>query len=358
MSCRQEDEYSALPNNSTIEENSNQKESSLERDVMYNAYAKYMALENAEIMRIFDEAEVQLSENKLNFQKSGQDEVPLGDIFFVYEGAINGLNAVETEPGSETETYEATLTVPVNQQNGQYFIEIIDLQDFLTNVLDEIDAEVGSNQQLALADLNLDQINGSTAAITISLVIHTPPATPITFFYPGGAVHAAQLSGWCSTPSTGFDAATFVDGFIDSYGALAQSCPTGTNKNPVYFGSWASWNSPSSLNTRFGSSFVNSLSSQNWQGFTNSCIGDDTDQFANEAAWYSLFFNALPQATDPAVINYYSGINPGITADFLRVDYHSHDHSMNPNPWFPNPPGPIPTYWHGGQFYYGKVFCF
>lgn len=323
---------------------------SIANEITARTYKKYANITDAEFFQVINPIKKQLIENKqLSLDKSGE-AIPLGDIFFFYEGAINSIHSQQLDPESEVENFYSSFEVPIFIEENQYFVQVSDYNTFYSQILFNIQTEVNlsANQYLVVADLSLTNVTSSTATINVMLSVGTSVSTGFPVLTPGGEVHGANLSGWCGTSnSQGVDATTFLNSYLYSQGTASTTiCPAGQSRSLILISTWVT-NNLGQNNLIFGS-YVN-IGNFYWQSFTNSCIGNNSNTFDNEAQWMDLFSDAMynvDQARD------YFRIQTGQQS--LEYMY-AIIFSGNQNNSYSNNQGR--PFHHYGSYYYGIVFC-
>ncbi len=355
ISCEKDE--STNPISSTISSSEIADGAQLAKSILNATYTKYANISDDEFIDKATPIRDQLKTNKrLSSDKSGNDNIPLGDIFFFYEGAINNIHILPFDPESEVETYTSTFTVDIFQEDNQYFITTEDYNTFYTQVSNNINQTVNlnANEYLALADLNLDAINGGTATISATLIVGSAPPAAFAPLYPSGEVHGAQLAGWCGIPtSAGIDASDFIEGHINGSSVLVGFTCTGTlNPWPLPLGNWYSATTPqSTLNNIIGASTVSNLDNFFWHDATNSCIGNNTDQFDNEAQWLGWYNKINTIAFDPDALSHFGIVTSASNMGLLIANVNA----QSGNPPYPNTSSS--NFYHEGRFFYGAVFC-
>ena len=297
-----------------------------------------------------------MAKKAVSYSKSGGEEIPLSDIFLIYEGAINSIHTLPVDSTSEIESYTSTFTVDVFEEEGQYFITVDEYNEFYADILTNINqvVNVSANEYLAVADLNLTSLTPNQASVQVNLIkgISTL-ATPVPSYpTPGGPIYGAQLAGWCNVPNTqGVDAAVIAQGHVNGLSlAATTNCPVGTIRMPIIAGSWdANTTNQSALIPIIGQSTQNILGSYYWKSHANTCVGDAVS-WINEAEWTTLLNKASVIAFDPQAISYY---NSQIPASSLFV---ANIQSRSGQPNYPDPHTNI-NFYHSGIYTYGIIIC-
>jgi len=109
--------------------------------------------------------------------KAFSTDVPLEDIFYVYEGAINASMADWLHSSDHVYEQQATFDVPVFQNaSGDYLVSASDFVNFHNDLIDEIESSLDTtiNENLMLTNLTLNSIQGGLANITMAMLINNP----------------------------------------------------------------------------------------------------------------------------------------------------------------------------------------
>jgi hypothetical protein len=312
--------------------------------IMKSAYAKIQNIEKGTLKVQIDNVREELT-SKLTSDKSGEELIQLGDIFTLYEAAINSTFP-EGEPQDGGETYESSFDVPVQEMNGDYYVSEIDFANFYLALQADMNTQLDPNngEYYGLADLTLTSISESIAVVGVSFVIKESVPLFIALT-PNGSVYGAELAGWCVANNPGIDAATFKRNYVNGKTQFAQN-PT-PQRYVIYQVNYHT--------LEYSSMFALGMDTyvmyhSLWKSATNDCIGDDVDGENNNQIWYNHF-----QAMD-----YYAGAplpylhaNYSTLTQFLWTDFKSAratDYVVDP---YYNM-----NFHHEGRFYYGLcVVC-
>jgi hypothetical protein len=350
VGCREEDDQISKMENKTSSAGL-QRSKELSKVIMNNAHKKFSSMTKSDYIQRASEIKADLEANgKLTkFQKSNEP-VPLEDLFYVHEGAINAVYATLLDPEDETDIYVSYVDVEVFEENEEYFVEISDFDDFFSEVINQIGVNVnsGNGEYLTLGDLELTAIYEDYATVKITSIVAYPPPVQQFFLFPSGEVHGTSLAGWCITPpdTTLTDAAEFANSHIQPLGAnttTGSTCPNMPNRYTVNLGIFNS--------SLPGDAIVHGLTHANvvskvWKDFSNSCVGDNSNPTLNNAEWTTLFNNASALTQLP--ISHYSTWGNAV---YIQGKIES----KNPN----IAPTLVSTYPHYHEFlgFYGIEIC-
>ncbi|MBR9833207.1 hypothetical protein GYB57_13750 [bacterium] len=319
--------------------------------IVNETYAKYSEMTDKDFFNVINPIKNQLVENKqLNSDKSGE-AIPLGDIFFFYEGTINAIYAHILDPNDEIDSYFSTFEVPIFEEDGKYFIETSDYNSFYSEILDNIDTEINvdSNQYLILADLSLTNVSSNSATINVMLGVGTAASSSMNFTYtPGGEVHGSNKAGWCGASNTqGVDAMNFISSYLNGLSTTANLvCNANDTKALILKGTWK-LEDINQNTTIFGNGFQ--IGNYYWQSYTNSCIGNNSDTYDNEAQWMN-WYNKSTQNL-PAVKSYFTAQTGFQDMEFLYAQLFAYSSGNN----FANANGR--NFHHTGWYFFGKAYC-
>lgn len=286
-----------------------------------------------------------------------QSEIPLTEVFYVYEGIVNYDNSNLGEYLLDPTKIEETFVCEINYDQSQqaYFISMQELSDFLYDIDQMIDINVDENTEFtSVIDLTLESISGNNATIRARLIKGPLPQNGSVFFTPANAVWAAQKLGDCNLSNGGNDGGDYLSAYANAQAPHKQIiCPQGTQKFIVVtyvsntqtvldftYQAAQYYNVPVASTSQLWNYYTQQILPKSWYGPANQCIGFDNQE------WYSRYSNMdfLIQAQ----LDYAVYLNP--SAQFIITDYKAHNGRF----------APLPTntsYYHGGTFYYGVVYC-
>ena len=318
--------------------------------VMSSSVEKYSSMTEEErsshVRRAYNNLQA-LSTGRL---KTLSSDVPVEDIVYVYEGAINASYADWLSETDQVFEQSATFNVPVYQNaEGEHYVDATDFADFQQNVLDEIESAVDTNlnETLVLTNIVLNSLSSSQANFTLQMYTGSLASGP-SFYTPSGEVKAALRAGFCPSGNGNVDAADFLEAYGESQTYHAQNpCPSGTQPYSVPVVVYDTYDQGFS-----GISWQNDLYPYYWKSNTNDCIGDNGNQTNNNNIWNG-WYNNMDQ-----LINAGSNANNHQPShEFFYLYYHSHDdQALPPSPHAGSQQGPE-RFFHGGRFAHGDCGC-
>jgi len=291
-----------------------------------------------------------------------QTEVPLTEIFYLYEGIVNYDNANVDEYLTEPATIEQLITCNTTYDAiaQAYTVSMAELNGLLLEIDLMLDYNVDDNTEIiSLIDLTLESLSNNEATIRVRLTKGTDPAgstvnSGAVFFTPSSSVWAANLMGFCNGNTTGYDAGDFLRAYANAQAPYLQlSCPAGTSKYIVITSAFDTkkvtdfqyqasqfYSVPIASGSQLWNYYTLQILPKSWYATSNQCIGHDNPD------WYSRYskLDFLIQAQ----LGYAVYLNPA--AEFIHTDYSSKTGIFAPLPLNTN-------YYHSGVFNFGVVFC-
>lgn len=324
--------------------------------VMNQANAEFAAISSEKYVTRANNARANLYEFRtLATKTQQQNEVPLTELFYIYEGIFNYANVDELlhEPTRIEETFICEINYDQNQQ--AWYLSMQELSDLLNEIDQMIDVNVDENSEFtSIVDLTLESISGNSATIRVRLIKGPLPQSGSVFLTPANPVWAAQKLGDCNLSNGGNDGADFLGAYANAQAPHNQLvCPPGTQKFIVVtytsdtrtvldftYQAAQYYSVPIASSSQLWNYYTQQIMPKSWYGQTNQCIGFDNQE------WYGRYANMdfLIQAQ----LSYAVYLNP--SAQFIVTDYKSYGGRFSPLPLNSN-------YHHGGTFYYGVVYC-
>lgn len=321
--------------------------------IMLRAIQKFAEKDKSEIS-----STMRVTKSKLDMILSGRaknssmNDVPLEDVFYIYEGLINADNANFEDNADELPSVTANFTTNIfKDEQNNYFIEANDFITLYSDLQNEIVQQIDTinDETLLIADLQLLTVSNDEATLSLTLY---PGLVGPSWMTPSGSVHAAMRAGWCSSGQGNVDAADFLDSYINNTKAFAynNNCPSGTQPFGLFVHTYNTYFPAGGMSNP--SQWTTHLKPFYWKSNSNDCIGDNGNQAVNNDIWYS-WYSKMDYLADYE-LPYAQSINPD--AELFRVDWHSH------GPVFTGPfaggHNSNEDYFHGGRFFYADCGCF
>ena len=367
FSCDHEEEIVVNDNQNLQSEDftRNQEEDQEESQTVLNAaYATFFEMEDEDYIKLASTLEEDLMEDAM---VSDGEDISLGAVFYVYEGAANSIYAnqggeetIMTEEQSEnfddgikSGDYNFEVAIALNEE-GQYTIDSDSFNEFHNTINNTINNFVDESevQNLLILDFDLVAVSPTSAVISLSLVSGRQAIPKPQFPIPLGEVYAYDALGWCanSQPNT-IDAADFFRGYANSYKTKPSQCSNAGYL--IYLGVFDTRN-PKGNNTlnRCMENYV-------WHNHIHpNCIGDDTNQANSNQIWHN-WYSVMDVLVDNP-LNYFKQqyliTNPSKRQiRFSMTDYQDFDVVPGVSTGICYKPGY--TKYHGGKFYYEVEVC-
>ena len=335
----------------TIEEVEN-KEQILE--ILSIASGKLSELSSEQYREIADPLREELTNNG---QLSSIENVPLEDIFYLYEGIISyqylNLNANQftmtadqaLNGDDQMETFEFIFELNITEGDNGFIVDVNSFNGLYSSIVGTLQniSNTAVIPNILVSDLDLYSIQPNLARVSLYIVTGRfppiPPAPQQFFPIPMGEVHGAQDLGWCPSNTGNIDASDFLRGHTNRY--LSKQTPTQAYQSFMRIHTTSTWSKNKFFrSTNYYTYEVPFI----WKDVINSCIGDNSNSQNNNAIWTS-WYNKMN-----SLVNIPLNSAKSVDSRFVFV---STDYFAFTKQWWSGTIYSPNQHYHNGEFVYG-----
>lgn len=309
--------------------------------IIKKAYADLRDLSDMEFKEKAFEIKEKMAMHKAGKILKSEEEVPITEIFYLYEGVLNHEYGNIYEDIENLQSSSSTFEIDIHPDSLEnYFVWASDIGDLYIELANEIEIEVDTNNQevMLMADLELQEVNISESKATIKMTVYAGLAN--VWFTPSDPVYGAELAGWCNTGQGNIDGAVFLQAYANAHAPhkLNNPCTGGTQPFTIGVGVYQTYTSMYDPQKQTPNYWVNNVLPNLWHNNINTCMGYNNNEWYT---WYSKMQNLMNLE-----LSYVQTLVPG--TQFIGTTFVS----KNDGNWDEGS-----QYYHYGLFVYGNIIC-